>query len=194
MRYGYCRVSTQSQTTDLQRRAIIDAGVPEENIFEDTVTGSSAGRTRPGLMTLLAACRAEDEVYLWRIDRLGRSLVDVLSTVEELLNRGVAVHSISDGIDPSTPSGRLLLGIFGTLAEYERLLIQERVQAGIDASRARGTRMGRPAPDPQVVEAKVRMARRAMDEDGLQAADAARLVGWSRSTLYRHMAATPVHC
>lgn len=191
MRYGYCRVSTQHQTSDLQRDAIVEAGVAAENVFEDVVTGASPGRSRPGLSALLATCRAGDEVYLWRIDRLGRSLVDVLSTIEALQQRGVAVHSLADGIDPSTPSGRLLLGVFATLAEYERLLIRERVQAGIEASRARGTRMGRPAPDPGVVAAKVRMARRAMDEDGLRAAEAARLVGWSRSTLYRHLAAVP---
>jgi DNA invertase Pin-like site-specific DNA recombinase len=191
MKHAYLRVSTSGQTTDLQRRAVLDAGVHPENIYEDTISGASVGATRPGLAAALAACQSGDTLVVWRIDRLGRSLSDVLTTVEGLLARDVQVQSISDGINPSEPTGRLLLGIFGTLAEYERLLIRERVQAGIEASRARGTRFGRPAPDRREVEAKVRMARRAMNEDGLQAADAARLVGWSRSTLYRHMQSVP---
>jgi DNA invertase Pin-like site-specific DNA recombinase len=185
---GYARISTSiSQSTDLQRRALIDAGVSASLIFEDHISGASRGASRPGLVEAMSVCRDGDVLTVWRIDRLGRSLIDILGTVENLSARGVGVRSLSDNIDPSTPTGRMLLGIFGTLAEYERLLIRERVQAGIEASRARGVRFGRPAPDPEEVAAKIRMARRAMEEDNLRAEEAARLVGWSRSTLYRHL-------
>lgn len=184
---GYCRVSTNDQSTDLQRRALLEAGVQPALIFEDTISGATNGASRPGLSEVLAECRPGDVVMVWRIDRLGRSLIDVLNTVETLSSRGVGIRSISDNIDPSTAAGSMLLGVLASLSEYERLLVRERVQAGIDAARARGVRLGRPAPDPDEVARKVRVARRAMDEEGLQAVDAARLVGWSRSSLYRHM-------
>lgn len=184
---GYTRVSTADQSTALQRQALLDAGVDERLIYEDRITGASRGTSRPGLSDALDACRDGDILVVWRVDRLGRSLIDVLNTVESLTARGVGLRSISDNIDPATPTGRMMLGIFGALAEYERLLIRERVECGIAAARARGVRFGRPAPDPQEVSAKVRLARRAMDEDGLRADQAARLVGWSRSTLYRYL-------
>lgn len=123
---------------------------------------------------------------MWRIDRLGRSLIDVLTTVAELADRGIAVRSISDGIDPTTPVGRLMLGMLATLAEYERELIRERVNAGVAAARANGVVFGRPAPDPDVVAAKLAVAREAMNTQGKSAAQAAAMVGWSRTTFYRH--------
>jgi len=161
------------------------------NIFEDRITGASAGRQRLGFAAALEACLAEpgSTLVCWRVDRIGRSMMDVLSTVQMLTERGVAFRSISDGVDPSTPTGSLLLHLLLSVASYERLLTHERVNNGVRAAQARGVRFGRPAPDPVDVERRVRMARRAIDEDGLSAAAAAELVGWSRSTLYRHMAA-----
>lgn len=190
--YGYVRVSTQHQEggLDAQRRALVDAGVDAGHIYEDRITGASAGVERPGLSAAIGAClaTAESTLVVWRVDRLGRSMMDVLSTVEMLTERGVALRSISDGVDPSTPTGALLLHLLLSVATYERLLTHERVNNGVRAAQARGVRFGRPAPDPVDVERRVRMARRAIDEDGLSAAAAAELVGWSRSTLYRHMA------
>ena len=190
--YGYVRVSTQHQEggIDAQRRALIEAGVDPANVFEDRITGTSSGRHRPGLAAALEACFATQGATLvvWRVDRLGRSMMDVLSTVEMLTERGVALRSISDGVDPSTPTGSLLLHLLLSVASYERLLTHERVNNGIRAAQARGVRFGRPAPDPVDVERRVRVARRAIAEDGLSASAAAELVGWSRSTLYRHMA------
>ncbi|GAA2131804.1 recombinase family protein [Nocardioides bigeumensis] len=189
---GYARVSSgEHQRHDLQIDALIAAGVEPSNIFTDTISGASVAASRPGLSQALAHCGPNSTLVVWRIDRLGRSLVDVVSTVESLIERGVAVRSISDGIDPDTPHGRLLLNLLCSCAQFERDLIRARVQAGMDSARRRGVRFGRPAPDPVEVGAKVRMARRAMAEDGLPAADAARLVGWSRSTLYRHMQVIP---
>ncbi|MDK9322181.1 MAG: recombinase family protein [Propionibacterium freudenreichii] len=116
--------------------------------------------------------------------RLGRSLIDVLNTVDLLQNRGVTIRSIRDGIDPDTTTGRLMLGMLATLAEYERDLFGERVAAGIAAARAQGTRFGRPPADPEVVDRKLAIA--AERARGRTAEQAARLVGWSRATLYRH--------
>lgn len=191
MLIGYTRVSTTDQDHDLQRRALIEHGVDERYIYADSASGSLSADKRPGLTRALDVAREGDTVVVWRIDRLGRSMIDVLNTVEELQNRGVGVRSLQDNIDPSTPTGRLLLGVFVTLAQYERDLIRERINAGIAAARARGVKFGRPAPDPTEVQTKVKIARRLMDEDDMTAAEAARFVGWSRSTLYRHMATYP---
>ena len=188
---GYQRISTASQSLDLQHRALVEAGVPEDHIYEDVITGASLGAARPGLSAALARCHEGSTLVVWRLDRLGRSMQDVIATVDALTTRGVALHSLTEGISGESASGRLLLGLLATLGEYEKNLLQERVQAGVLAAQQRGVRFGRPAPDPAEVAAKVRMARRAMAEDGLPAADAARLVGWSRSSLYRHLKAVP---
>jgi DNA invertase Pin-like site-specific DNA recombinase len=125
---------------------------------------------------------------VWRIDRLGRSLIDVLNTVNLLREHNVALRSLSDGIDPTTSTGRLMLNMLATLAEYERELIIERVNAGITAARQSGTRFGRPLADPAVIAEKLAIANDARAK-GRTAHDAARLVGWSRATLYRHQQA-----
>lgn len=137
---------------------------------------------------LLAYAEAGDAVVVWRVDRLGRSLIDVLNTVKLLRERGVHVKSISDGIDPSTTSGRLMLNMLATLAEYERELITERVNAGIAAARQGGTRFGRPVSDPAVSADKLRVVTEERAK-GRTVQDAARLVGWSRATFYRHQQA-----
>lgn len=133
---------------------------------------------------LLDHAESGDTVVVWRVDRLGRSLIDVLNTVNLLRGRGVKLRSISDGIDPATTSGRLMLNMLAALAEYERELITERVNAGIAAAKAGGTRFGRPVLNPAVVADKLEVARDARAK-GKTAAEAAQLVGWSRPTLYR---------
>ena len=137
---------------------------------------------------LLDYAQDGDTVVVWRIDRLGRSLIDVLNTVNLLREQGVKIRSISDSIDPETSSGRMMLGMLATLAEYERELITERVKAGIAAAKQNGTRFGRPPVDPAVIEEKLAIAEDARTK-GRTAEAAARLVGWSRATLYRHQQA-----
>lgn len=137
---------------------------------------------------LLEYAEPGNTVVVWRVDRLGRSLIDVLNTVNLLRERGVQVRSISDGIDPATSTGRLMLNMLATLAEYERELIVERVNAGIAAARRNGTRFGRPPSDQVVIAEKLAIAADARAK-GRTAEDAARLVGWSRATLYRHQQA-----
>lgn len=182
---GYIRVSTVHQDDELQRDALRTVGVQADHIYSDLVSGTKEARTRPGMQRLLGFARPGDTVVVWRIDRLGRSLLDVLATVHELREKNIAVQSISDGIDPATTTGRLMLNMLGTLAEYERELIVERVNAGLATSRKAGTVFGRPVLDPKVIGEKLEVVWAAR-ERGKSAADAARLVGWSRATLYRH--------
>ena len=185
---GYTRVSTVNQDAQLQLDALVDSGVQKRDVFADVTSGSRTAIERPGMKRLLDYAESGDTVVVWRIDRLGRSLIDVLNTVNLLRDKGVKVQSLSDGIDPETTSGRLMLGMLATLAEYERELITERVNAGIAAARQSGTRFGRPPVDPAVITEKLDIARDARAK-GRTAEEAAQLVGWSRATLYRHQQA-----
>ncbi|MEJ6490795.1 recombinase family protein [Leucobacter sp. USCH14] len=182
---GYTRVSTVSQDARLQLDALRTEGVQNRDVFSDVTSGSRAAIKRPGMKKLLEYAEPGDTVVVWRIDRLGRSLIDVLNTVNLLRERGVKVRSVSDGIDPETSSGRLMLGMLATLAEYERELITERVNAGIAAAKQNGTKFGRPPVNPSVIEEKLQIVREARAK-GRTAVDAANLVGWSRATLYRY--------
>ena len=185
---GYTRVSTASQDAQLQLDALVDSGVQKRDVFSDVTSGSRAAIERPGMKRLMDYVEPGDTVVVWRIDRLGRSLIDVLNTVNLLRDKGVKIRSLSDGIDPETTSGRLMLGMLATLAEYERELITERVNAGIAAAKQNGTRFGRPPVDPAVIAEKLDIAQDARRK-GRTAAEAASLVGWSRATLYRHQQA-----
>jgi len=181
-------VSTASQDAQLQLDALVDSGVQKRDVFADVTSGSRTAIERPGMKRLLDYAESGDTVVVWRIDRLGRSLIDVLNTVNLMRDKGVKIKSLSDGIDPETTSGRLMLGMLATLAEYERELITERVNAGIAAAKQSGTRFGRPPVDPAVIAEKLDIARDARAK-GRTAEEAARLVGWSRATLYRHQQA-----
>lgn len=149
MKYGYARVSTTKkdengafiQSTDLQRNALVDAGVDPSRIYEDRASGIS--RKRPGLDALLDAVQSGDEVLIWKLDRLGRSARDLLDIAERLKAQGVTIRSIMDGIDTSGTLGGFILTILSAVAELERENIRERVTAGIAASRAAGGRIGR---------------------------------------------------
>lgn len=182
---GYTRVSTASQDAQLQLDALVEAGVQKRDVFSDVTSGSRTAIERPGMKRLLDYVETGDTVVVWRIDRLGRSLIDVLNTVNLLRDKGVKIRSLSDGIDPETTTGRLMLGMLATLAEYERELITERVNAGIAAAKQNGTRFGRPPVDPAVITEKLDIAQAARKK-GRTAQEAASLVGWSRATLYRH--------
>src|SRR5918911_842387 len=147
MLIGYARVSTNEQHLDLQRDALIKAGVAPKDIYTDKVTGVKA--ERPGLQAALSHLRAGDTFIVWRLDRLGRSLKHLIETVTSLKAHGVAFKSLTENIDTSTATGTLVFQIFGALAEFERNLITERTVAGLEAARARGRKGGRPAgPSP----------------------------------------------
>lgn len=183
---GYTRVSTAGQDAQLQVDALVGAGVQKRDVYSDVTSGSRTAIERPGMKRLLEYAQDGDTVVVWRIDRLGRSLIDVLNTVNLLREQGVKIRSISDSIDPETSSGRMMLGMLATLAEYE--LITERVNAGIAAAKQTGTRFGRPPVDPDVIAEKLAIAEDARAKERTAEA-AARLVGWSRATLYRHQQA-----
>lgn len=187
--YGYARTSTKDkQDDDLQRRVLMDAGVPARRIYADQISGSKATRARPSWPVLYSRLEDGDELVVWRIDRIGRSMIDVITTVKDLIERGVKVKSLSVGIDPSTREGRLMLNLMATFAEYERELIQERVQASVDAAKARGVKIGRPAPDPEKVARNLRTVQFLIESEGLGVVEAAKTVGWSKATYYRRRA------
>lgn len=150
MLVGYIRISTEGdrQVMDLQRDALLGAGVDERHLFEDRASGSRDDRA--GLAGALAFMRLGDCLVVWKLDRLGRSLPHLLATVTGLKERGIAFRSLTEQIDTTTPQGELLFHIFGALAQFERVLIQERVQAGLAAARRRGRCGGRPVTiDPE---------------------------------------------
>jgi len=141
---GYMRVSTADQTTDLQRDALLAAGIAERDIYQDKASGRRDDR--PGLEACLKALRPGDTLVVWKLDRLGRSLRHLVSTVQDLVERGVGFRVLTGqgaNIDTATASGKLIFGIFAALAEFERELISERTRAGLNAARARGRRGGR---------------------------------------------------
>lgn len=189
MKSGYTRTSTQDkQDDDLQHRALMEAGVEERRIYADQISGSKEARTRSGWSPLDERLENGDELVVWRIDRISRSMIDVITTVKDLSDRGVAVRSLSNCIDPSTREGRLMINLMATFAEYERELIQERVQSGVDAARQHGGRFGRPAPDPEKVARNLSTVQHLIEAEGLGLVEAARTVGWSTATYYRHRA------
>ncbi|MDA4109728.1 recombinase family protein [Mycolicibacterium holsaticum] len=180
-RIGYIRVSTAAQTLDQQRDALNKAGV--DKTFSDTMSG--ARDDRPGLAELMAYVREGDTVVVWKLDRLGRNTLHVLKTVKELTDRGITLVSVTDGIDSSTAAGRMMIGVLGSLAEYERELTKERTALKRAASRANGTKFGRPR---KVDDAEHITTAKRMKADGHTGKDIAKYLGVSRATLYRYLA------
>src|SRR2546421_7081501 len=140
MLVGYARVSTQDQTLNLQKDALEKIGCTK--IFTDTASGTQT--ERKGLDEALRFLRAGDTLVVWRLDRLGRSLKHLIEVVSSLEKRGIGFKSLTESIDTTTSGGKLIFHIFGALAEFERNLIKERTQAGLQAARARGRKGGRP--------------------------------------------------
>ena len=186
MLIGYMRVSSESdrQSTDLQRDALLAAGVDERNLFEDKASG--AKDDRPDLTKALEFVKAGDCLVVWKLDRLGRSLSHLLTIVTDLKEKGVAFRSLTEQMDTTTPHGELLFQLFGALAQYERALIQERVKAGINAAKLRGRHSGRPrALDDEKLKAVI-----AALENGTSKAAVCRTFGIPRSTLIDSLART----
>lgn len=181
-RVGYTRVSTVAQTLEQQNAALEIAGVTKT--FSDVMSG--ARDDRPGLAALMDYVRGGDTVVVWKLDRLGRNATHILETVQGLTERGVTLVSTSDGIDSSTPAGRMMIGVLGSLAEYERELIKERTALKRALSRANGTKFGRPR---KVNDADNIATAKRMKTDGHTARTIAKYLGVSRATLYRYLAA-----
>ena len=179
MLVGYMRVSTDGdrQVLDLQRDALLAAGVDERHLFEDHASGSRGDRA--GLATALAFIRPGDCLVVWKLDRLGRSLPHLLATVNDLKTHGIAFRSLTERMDTTTPQGEFLFHVFGALAQFERSLTQERVNAGLAAARRRGRRGGRPV----AIDAEKLAAVITALEGGATKAAVCRTFGIKRSTL-----------
>ncbi len=175
--YGYARVSTGQQTLDAQLDALHEAGA--ERIFTDKLSGVRADR--PGLLECLDRLRTGDTLVVVALDRLGRSVLQVVGTLTELHDRGVIVRSLRENLDLSTPTGKVVAAMFAALAELERELIRERAAAAREAARARGRQVGRSAV---LTSDQTALARR-MKEAGEPVAVIARALGCSRATIYR---------
>ena len=184
-RLGYTRLSAVSHDARGQLDALMRAGVSTQDVFSDDIAGARTGSDGLGMRRLLEYAQAGDTVVVWRIDRLGRSLSEVLDTIAKMVGRGLYLISLQDGIDSRTATGRLLVDFTVSLHEHERHLASERIAAGMASSRKTGTRVGRPPLDPSEIRDKIRAVEDARAR-GLTAADAAQTVGWSRATFYRH--------
>ncbi|WP_084709502.1 recombinase family protein [Rubrobacter aplysinae] len=191
MDIGYAQVSTGDQSLELQKEALENVGVEERYIYTD-VTGG-ANFERPGLERARDQLREGDTLVVWRLDRLGRSLKDLIETVNELADRGIGFKSLTEAIDTTTSGGRLVFHIFGALAEFEREIIRERTMAGLNTARARGRYGGRPKA---MDDKKVRMAKSMLVDQFNTVADVCEALGVSRSTLYKYVGpggTGPVH-
>ena len=183
MKFGYCRVSTREQNLDLQIDALMKEGCYE--IFKDQVSGVKADR--PDLSKLLERLRAGDTLVVWKLDRLGRSLTDLVRLVNDLNARQVGLKSLSDPIDTTTSQGRFVFNIFASLAELERDIIRERTLAGLEAARSRGRQGGRPRGLSQEAENKAIAAETLYKEKKLSTRQIAKRLGISTSTLYDYL-------
>lgn len=179
MLVGYMRVSLadERQSVDLQRDALVAAGVDARHIHTDKASG--ARDDRPGLAACLGWLREGDTLVVWKLDRLGRSLPHLLSIIADLRTRGVAFRSLTEQMDTATAHGELLFSLFGALAQYERALTRERVMAGLAAAKRRGRRGGRP---PAISPEKLEAITAALDAGASKAA-VCRNFGVPRSTL-----------
>lgn len=176
-RIGYARVSTDDQNLDLQRDALRLAGV--ESIYEETASGKSAARLE--LDHCLKALRSGDTLVVWRLDRLGRSLSDLVHIVAELKEKGIGFESITEKIETISATGRLVFHVFAALAEFERNLIRERTQAGLAAARARGRAGGR---KPKLDTRQIREIKRLMSDPAIPVSQIADRYKVSRTTIY----------
>lgn len=177
---GYARVSTDDQTHDLQIDALNAAGC--ERIFTETASGAKADRLE--LKRALELARSGDTLVVWRLDRLARSLRNLIDLSDELQARGIGLKSVTESIDTSSSSGRFLFNVLGALGQMEREIITERTRAGLQAAAARGRRGGRP---PALNDAKVRAAKAMMASGNMTTAEIAQQLGVAPSTLYRHL-------
>ena len=185
MQIGYMRVSKAdgTQTLDLQKDALLAAGIQPNDLYEDLASGRRDDR--PGLASCLKALRKGDTLVVWKLDRLGRDLRHLINTVHDLIERGVGFRVLTghgSSIDTTTASGKLIFGIFAALAEFERELISERTRAGLASARARGRKGGRKFT---MTAAKIRLAQAGLANRDTEVRTLCKELGITRQTLYR---------
>ena len=184
MLIGYARVSTNDQNLNLQKEALLKVGC--EKIYEDKISGTT--KQRPGLDKALDALRAGDTLIVWKLDRLGRSIKNLISLISDLNSKDIHFKSITDSIDTSTPSGRFFFHIMASLAQMERELIAERTKAGLNAAKKLGRIGGRKR---KMTKSKIIAAKKLLDS-GIAPKDVAQNLGVSLATLYRWIPANSI--
>jgi DNA invertase Pin-like site-specific DNA recombinase len=177
MKYGYARVSTDDQNPALQLGALKAAGC--KTVFKDEATGAHV--KRPALTRCLKKLDTGDTLIVWKLDRLGRSLRDLIHMLDDFKQRGIKFRSLTEAIDTETPAGRVMWQMIGVMAEFERSLIVERTRAGVKAAQRRGVKFG---PKPLLTSDRLAHARQLIDQ-GKTPTEAARMIGVSRATVYR---------
>lgn len=182
MLIGYARVSTVDQNLDLQRIALAEAGC--EKIFIEQMSGAVADR--PELMAALGFMRGGDTLVVWKLDRLARSVKQLIETVENLREHGIAFRSLTEALDTTSAQGLLVFHMFSALAEFERSLIHERTRAGLSAARKAGRTGGRP---PKMTERDIQAAKALLTNPEIGVNEVAHRLGVSTATLYRHIPA-----
>lgn len=182
-RYGYARVSTTKQSTDNQTIDLQKEGIPSNLIITETLSGATSWKQRPELSRLVHRLKAGDTLTVAKLDRLGRNAVDVLSLIDILKKRQIAVRILNLGIDTSGAGGRLFLLLLAGFAEFERNIIRERIMAGLDVARAKGKRPGRRC----TLSPEKTAQARAMKQRGLSSREVSELLQVSRMTAWRAM-------
>lgn len=180
---GYARVSTRDQNLDLQ----LDALQKEkcDKIYKEVISGAKS--ERPVLQEMLNQVRPGDVIVIWKLDRLGRSLRNLVDIVSQLIKQNVGLKSLHDNIDTTTPQGRLTFNIFASLAEFERDLISERTKAGLESARARGRNGGKPKGLSKEAEATACAAETLYKEGKLSVNQIAKQLGIAKNTLYKYL-------
>lgn len=180
---GYARVSTEDQHLDLQRDALMAAGC--HTIYEEKISGKSTDR--PELGNCIKALRSCDTLVVWRLDRLGRSLKDLINIVADLESKGINLISLTERIETESAAGKLTFHLFAAMSEFERNIIRERTRAGLAAARARGRKGGR---RPSLDQSKIKEIRALMADPTIKVATIAKRYGVSRATLYKYAQST----
>jgi len=182
MLIGYARVSTEDQKMDLQKDALIAHGVDPEFLFEEKISGVKS--TRPQLQTCLKMLRRGDVLVVWRLDRLGRSIRELVTISHDLAEKGVELRSLTEMIDTTSAGGRLIFNVFAAVAQFERDIISERTKAGLKAARLRGHKGGR---KPKLTDKQRHALLKLLDDPTYTQTDAAAMFGISRATVYREL-------
>lgn len=192
MLIGYARVSTDDQNLDLQLDALLKAGCSKDKIYDDTISSGKADR--PGLKQALDQLREGDTLVVWRLDRLGRSLQELIALINNIHAKGADFKSLSEHMDTTTSTGKLVFQIFGSFAEFERNVIRERTNAGLAAARARGRKGGRPKLATDAAKRKKIEVAKALHADTTNSIeDICNTLHISRSTFYRWVEKTSEH-
>lgn len=189
MQIGYARVSTRDQNLDLQLDALRKVGCTDTYIYKEEISGAT--RERPQLQKLLEQLREGDVLVVWKLDRLGRSLADLVHLVTEIQGKGAGLLSLNDNIDTTTPQGKLTFHIFAAIAEFEREIIRERTNAGLASARARGRKGGRPpglSPEAKIKAA----AASSLYQQKKSVAEICKTLSTSKKTLYKYLRLTSV--